>query len=145
MDLVTVRTDRTLPLVSLDGELDIAGVDAVSAQLVDSLRSRGSLVADLATLRFLDCAGIGMLVGVQLQARRLRRRLVLARPTQPVRRLLAAAAAVDLLEVYLRLDEALGAAGADRVCGGKTVGTMEGSREVAGGRAGCDGPAGGRR
>lgn len=106
-----MRTDRALPLVSLDGELDVAGVDAVSTQLVDALVRPGALVADLATLRFLDCAGIGMLIQVQLQAKRRHRRLLLARPIPSVRRVLTEAVAVDLLEVYPRLDEALRAAG----------------------------------
>ena len=109
MNLVTVRTNG--PLVSLDGELDAADVSAVSSCLVDTLVRHGALVADLARLRFLDCAGIGMLVGVQLEAQRRRDRFVLARPTPPVRRLLSAAAGVDLLEVYTGLDEALCAAG----------------------------------
>jgi anti-anti-sigma factor len=114
MDLVTVRTGRTLPVASLAGELDIAGVEAVSARLVDALIRHGALVADLSRLRFMDCAGIGMLVGVQLQARRRCLRFVLARPTPPVRRLLAAADGVDLLEVHTGLDRALCAAGVDR-------------------------------
>jgi anti-sigma B factor antagonist len=114
MDLVTVRTRGALPLVSLDGELDVAGVDAVSARLLDALARHRTLVADLAELSFLDCAGIGMLVGVRVQAQRCRFPFVLARPTPPVRRLLAAAVGVDLLEVYPDLDEALCAAGVAR-------------------------------
>lgn len=109
MNLVTVRADG--PLVSLDGELDTAGVTAVSRRLVEALVGHGALVADLAELRFLDCAGIGMLVGVELEAECRRLRFVLARPRPPVRRLLTAAAGVELLEVYTGLDEALCAIG----------------------------------
>lgn len=111
MDLVTVRVDDTLPLVSLCGELDASAVDAVSARLVDVMVRHGVVVADLRGLRFMDCAGIGMLVGVQLEAQRRRLRFMLARPTPPVRRLLTAAAGVDLLQVHPELDEALCAAG----------------------------------
>jgi anti-anti-sigma factor len=109
MTLVTLPTDG--PIVVLDGELDAAEVDAVSSILTAALVKHGALVADLAGLRFLDCAGIGMLIGVQLGAQRRRLQLVLARPTPPVRRLLTVAAGVDLLEVYAGLDEALRAVG----------------------------------
>ena len=114
MDLVTVRLDGTLPLVSLDGELDTAGADVVATTLVDVLVRYGVAVADLAGLRFLDCAGVGMLVGVVLEARRRHLRFVLARPTAQVCRVLQAAAATDLLEIYPGLDEALCAVGLTR-------------------------------
>ena len=109
MTLVILPTDG--PIVSLAGELDAAEVNAASSALVDVLVRHGALVADLRRLRFLDCSGIGMPIGVQLEAQRRRLPFVLARPTPPVRWLLAIAAGVDLLEVYAGLDEALRAVG----------------------------------
>jgi anti-sigma B factor antagonist len=108
---LAIRADDALPLVSLDGELDAAGVEVASAALMDALVRHGRLVVDLARLRFLDCAGLGLLVGVHLEAQRRRLPFVLARPSPPVRRLFAVASGVDLLQVYGELAEALDAVG----------------------------------
>jgi anti-anti-sigma factor len=50
-------------LVALGGELDLAGVTDVAADLAELLtRDRQPLVIDLAGLRFLDSSGVGVLI-----------------------------------------------------------------------------------
>jgi len=74
---------------------------------VPALHRHGCLVLDLARLRFLDCAGLGALVGLRLEAERAGLPLVLARPPLPVARLIRLAGGPDLFVVHPRLDRAL--------------------------------------
>ncbi|HZB50637.1 MAG TPA: STAS domain-containing protein [Mycobacteriales bacterium] len=105
--LVTVVVEDSRPVAALIGELDAAGVDAASAALVPALHRHGGLVVDLAHLRFLDCAGLGALVGLRLEAERAGLPFSVARPSLPVARLIRLAGGPDLLVVHRRLDRAL--------------------------------------
>lgn len=109
MGLLTIQVDEDRPVAALVGELDTAEVEAASAALVPALHRHGGLVLDLAGLGFLDCAGLGALVGLRLEAERAGLPLVLARPSLPVVRLIRLAGGPGLFTVHPRLEHALGA------------------------------------
>jgi anti-anti-sigma factor len=71
----------------LIGELDMATADGVYRRLAPSLNG-GGVRLDLSRLTFIDCAGIHTLVAL---SKRLSdgNRIVLERPTEPVRRVFA--------------------------------------------------------
>jgi anti-sigma B factor antagonist len=68
---VRVLPDRDRVIVEVQGELDMAGVDAVQETL-DELHAAGwnSLVLDLRGLTFIDSMGLGLLLTAERQARR---------------------------------------------------------------------------
>jgi anti-sigma B factor antagonist len=62
---LTVESEDGAPLVRLAGELDIAGLPDVSAEL-DALLARapGPVTVDLTGLRFLDSSGVTVLIRI---------------------------------------------------------------------------------
>jgi anti-sigma B factor antagonist len=71
--------------IQVDGEVDLATcprLQAVLADLVD--HGHHQLILDLARVGFLDCTGIGVLVGAEQRARAHGGFLKLARPQPPV-------------------------------------------------------------
>jgi anti-sigma B factor antagonist len=55
-------------VVSLAGELDLAGSESLGPPIADSLRER-ALIVDLRQLSFIDTGGLRVLVGAQRSAR----------------------------------------------------------------------------
>lgn len=105
--LMSVVVEDGRPVAAIAGELDAAGVDTVSAALVPALHRHGGLVVDLAGLRFLDCAGLGALVSLRLEAEQAGLPFALARPPLPVARLIRLAGGPALFCVHPKLDRAL--------------------------------------
>lgn len=59
--------DRTTAVVSLAGELDLAGVGELEPPINERLR-RSSLIVDLSDLEFIDSAGLGVLYSAHRSA-----------------------------------------------------------------------------
>ncbi|MEV5747896.1 STAS domain-containing protein [Actinoallomurus sp. NPDC052308] len=77
------------PVVSLRGELDLAGADAFEELVLTVILSHGpDVVIDAAGLAFCDARGLGALVRCANEARRTGGRLTLARPSHRLRRLM---------------------------------------------------------
>ena len=78
---------RDDPVVRLEGELDASNAQYLEGVLEPEARRGGVVTVDLDGLEFLDASGVGVIVRT---ARRLkgRGRLVLCRPSGPVRRVL---------------------------------------------------------
>jgi anti-sigma B factor antagonist len=83
----------------LTGELDLAGAPILAEQLWEAQASSYLVVVDLRGLDFIDCAGLGVLVAVDAQARRTRRSLVLVRGGGQVGRMLELTGLLEELEV----------------------------------------------
>lgn len=66
--------DGTLRL-TLHGELDLAVTDRVAARLRELGRSRRAIRLDLSELEFIDCTGVGAILGAVVEARREQRTL----------------------------------------------------------------------
>lgn len=79
----------TVPIVSLRGELDIAGADAFGDLVLEVLLRHGpDVVIDASGLVFCDARGLGALVRSANEARRAGGRLTLVRPGRQVHRLI---------------------------------------------------------
>jgi anti-sigma B factor antagonist len=60
--------DQTTALVSLAGELDLAGAGELEPPIADRLR-QGSVIVDLTDVDFIDSAGLGVLYTAHRSAR----------------------------------------------------------------------------
>jgi anti-sigma B factor antagonist len=94
---VAVRQSERSTVLSVEGELDLAS----SGQLEDAIRRLGGdaelLVIDLEKLRFIDMAGLRVLLAAHQEAARAGRRVVLANVRDPIRRTLTLAQVDGLL------------------------------------------------
>ena len=90
MDLTTRVTSRHgCALVTVDGELDLSTAEQLMQALTGALDEFDRpLVLDLAGLRFCDSAGLAVLVKTHNQLGERGHRLVVARPTAAVARVL---------------------------------------------------------
>lgn len=80
------RRDGTI-VVTLAGELDVAGAPIVRQALVDALNDGAPLlVVDLSQLGFIDSTGLGVLVGALKRAHSMDAEFVLANPSRAVSR-----------------------------------------------------------
>ena len=87
----------TAVMVRLRGELDIAGAPEFRDCL--TALAPADIVIDMTHLTFLDCAGIGVLVGAHSRAVRHGRRLVLRNPQDTVARVLALSGVDEVLAI----------------------------------------------
>jgi anti-sigma B factor antagonist len=95
--VVETRTDQTgATIVSLSGELDSANADALDASLAPLTHERSAqLIFDLSGLRFMDSAGIAVLLGVAAKVSAVR----LRDPSPAVRRVIELTGLSDVLRV----------------------------------------------
>jgi anti-sigma B factor antagonist len=97
---VTVATDGDRSTVALRGELDLAGVDR-ARQAIEQAESMdsGLLVLDLSELEFIDSTGLEVMLRAARRAHDSGRRLIVARPSRYVRRLLEMTAIDQSLDI----------------------------------------------
>jgi anti-anti-sigma factor len=99
----------TVPVIAVVGELDVATVDEVRAQLA-SVPADSCPVVDLCETSFMDSSGLHVLL--KEHSRRDGRLHVACTPAGPVTRLLRTAGVGPALHVHDSRDEALAAAAA---------------------------------
>lgn len=96
--VVQRRGDTTV--LELDGELDLGSAPYLEAEIERALRGGAeSVVVDVRRLRFMDMAGLRVLLVGQERAEGAGRRLVLTGVREPIRRVLALARVGHLLAV----------------------------------------------
>ncbi len=103
---------RTSPrIVTIDGDIDIASTPALREHLRDVLNTRehARVIIDLSGVHFCDASGLGLLIGAQRHARRLRTSLCLSGPQPPVLRLLHVTGLDRSLEIHATLAAAIDA------------------------------------
>ena len=95
--LITTGADEDgSPIVVLSGELDSSNIDQLTEALASILALRPKrLIFDLSELRFMDSAGISVLVGIAAQIEALQIR----DPTPIVRRLIEVTGLSGVLQV----------------------------------------------
>lgn len=84
------------PVISLAGDLDISSVDGLRSAVEQAAAERPeSITFDVARLRFMDSAGIAVLLGAAREIGSVR----LLNPTRPVRRVVELTGLATVLEV----------------------------------------------
>jgi anti-anti-sigma factor len=97
---VTVSKDGDRATLELRGELDMAGTDRLRVALEQAEEPpSGLLVLDLSKLDFIDSTGLEVLLRAARRAHDSGRRLIVARPSRYVRRLLEMTAIDQALDV----------------------------------------------
>jgi anti-sigma B factor antagonist len=97
---VSVSTDGTRATVALRGELDLSGVDRAREAIEQAESGDTTLVVlDLSELDFIDSTGLEVMLRAARRAHDSGRRLVVARPSRYVRRLLEMTAIDQSLDV----------------------------------------------
>jgi anti-anti-sigma factor len=91
-----------IAVVQVTGEVDVASCGVLRDSLLRVVTDEGfgGLVVNLAGVRFIDSAGIGVLVGVWRAVRATTGRLALAAPAPQARRVLDIAGLTKILPVY---------------------------------------------
>jgi anti-sigma B factor antagonist len=98
-----------VPVLEVGGELDLWTAPELIAQIEECLRaSEHGVVVDLAPLQFCDSTGLRALAGVTQEARVMRARLVMLRPSKKgVCRAFELAGAAEFLPLVDDADQAL--------------------------------------
>ncbi|MGI8330524.1 STAS domain-containing protein [Actinomadura scrupuli] len=110
------RTTGPYEIIELRGELDIAYVPALRAQITVILRERdpGRLVLDLTGLEFIDSTGLSVLVWAHRRLSERGNRLCLVAPGAQVRRILRVTGLHERLNVHQTVEDALALPSSDR-------------------------------
>ena len=98
----SVAVDRSgeRTVLHLEGELDLGSSPQLEAAIARVLQAgTAAVVVDVRGLRFVDMAGLRVLLAGQERAEREGRRLVLSGMREPIRRVLALAQVTDVLDV----------------------------------------------
>jgi anti-anti-sigma factor len=95
-----VSSDGDRATVALRGELDLSGVDR-ARQAIEQAEANESplLVLDLSELEFIDSTGLEVMLRAARRAHDSGRRLIVARPSRYVRRLLEMTAIDQSLDI----------------------------------------------
>ncbi len=101
---LTTRVDNGLVVVAVRGDLDCATAPRLRAAL-ESLHTVGRVVwIDLSATKFMDCAGVGVLVTSRQSLRDLGGDLVLESMSDPVRRVLELTGLLGVIAVAASAD-----------------------------------------
>jgi anti-anti-sigma factor len=93
------RRDDSVLTITLEGELDLAAVPELEDAIAEALTGREPLIVlDLADLAFIDSTGLRLLLGLRGAVGERGGRLLLARVSDPVRRLLHITGLVEWFE-----------------------------------------------
>jgi anti-sigma B factor antagonist len=102
------RRERDATIVELRGDVDIGGSQELRELLSDAL-GEGAVVVDLSGVRFLDSAGIGLLVAAHRRADEQGTPFLLAAPSDGAERVLSLTRTDRLLIVHPSVEAALSA------------------------------------
>jgi len=106
---VTIRLERTVVVMVLDGELDLASFPQLEHAIDQALESDPQLVVlDLAALEFMDVAGLRSVLRSDQRLRGLGKALVIAAPGGATRRLLELTHQREALHVAASTADAIG-------------------------------------
>ena len=108
MELQTIRMDDTLTVVSLNGRLDLSGVDSVSLPLTTSVATRRRpAIIDLSAVEFMASLGIGLLLRNAKTLKQHDAPMVLVGPRPAVEKTLRSAGVTELMPIAATMEEAL--------------------------------------
>lgn len=97
-----------VPIVHLHEDIDAANATITQQQLADALGSDASSIIDLSQVRYLDSAGIDMLLRLSLILRNRRAKLILVIPdSSQLKRLATIVGLADAISIHPTLSQAL--------------------------------------
>jgi anti-sigma B factor antagonist len=129
VELIT-REGNGQVVVSLRGELDVAGAASVAAALAQVAARTCQVIVDLEGLDFIDSSGLAALVRARKHARHAGGDLLLAAPQRQVLRVLAITRVTDTFSVHACVEDAVGSPGRSAAAAGSRV-VRPGRRGVA--------------
>ena len=105
---VDVRREGNRAVLELHGELDLVGAPLLQAE-VENPEINGStmVILDLQDLRFIDSAGLRVILAAHERSQRLGQAFALTRGSQQVQRLLSIAGVSEHLRIVESADEML--------------------------------------
>jgi anti-sigma B factor antagonist len=109
MNISIVKDAGPTAIVSLQGKLDLKGVDVVAPPLATLSASKDSVLIDMSGVTFITSVGIRQLLTASTALMRRGGRLVLLKPTEAVVHILGAAGVTDLLTIVSGEGEAAAA------------------------------------
>jgi anti-anti-sigma factor len=109
MSPLDIETIDGVPVAHVEQDIDAANASAIQRQLADALGPDAlSLVLDLSHTRYLDSAGIDMLLRLSHRLDNRRARLILVLPgTSQLRRLVTIVGLPDAIAIHPSLPDAL--------------------------------------
>ena len=112
---MTMATVDGVPVARIEGEIDISNAQELGDALLDSVSNASpGLVVDLSGVRYLDSAGVHLLLRVAGQLRMRRQELRAVAPADaPLRSVLGLTAADRTVPLHERADDAVAAIGQD--------------------------------
>ena len=94
-------------LLALSGELDLASVSAVDAELRRAEQAHGLIVVDLARVTFMDASGLAALIAADLRLRERHGCLAVVRASRQVARLFELTGAAGQLTMAEDIDDTI--------------------------------------
>jgi anti-anti-sigma factor len=109
---VSIEREAPVAIAELEGEVDASNAEKVGGEVAGLISNApAGLLLDLTRTRYLDSAGVRMLLDLADKLRRRRQDLSLVVPERtPVRRLLTVAGIQQLMPISTTREEALGGA-----------------------------------
>lgn len=103
-ELSIIRRDESDGVVlAPSGELDVVSAPELQSRVSDVLaEGHARVLIDLGGLRFVDSAGVSMLIKAKQEAQAAGRMLLLRRPTEQLQRVFAVVGMADWLEPFPR-------------------------------------------
>ena len=107
--IVEKRRVKGLTILTVEGVIKLGQSAQFLAEALKRALSEdvGNVVVDLGKINHIDSTGIGELVGYLVRFQEQRRKLILIRPADRIRRLLEVANVAELFSIYDDLDAAL--------------------------------------
>lgn len=105
----TTRAQGGATIVELSGDVDVGGAQVLRETLADAIGAGTPVIVDLSEVRFIDSAGIGLLVTGHRRAAEQRVAFAIAAPSEGAARVLSLTRTDRLLSVHATLEEAIAA------------------------------------
>ena len=108
----TRTTAQELPIIELEGEVDVYTAPQLKQQMISMLEGGArDLVVNLTKVDYLDSTALGVLIGGLKRMREMEGNMVLVCPSPRIRRVFEITGLDKIFDIYNTEDEALGAMG----------------------------------
>lgn len=103
----THTLERQLPIIELEGEVDVYTAPQLKQQMIGLLEGGArELVVDLTKVEYLDSTALGVLIGGLKRMREMDGNMVLVCPSPRIRRVFEITGLDKIFDIYNSVDEA---------------------------------------